>query len=66
MKGETLKQFSLKMLRCEARVSCLYGIRLHDESAILFTPRKTRMHINLDHVTSGGETFIASSIGHWQ
>ena len=36
-----------------------------------FTPRKTRMCMNLDHVASGylvlGETFLTSSIiGHWQ
>ena len=36
-----------------------------------FTPRKTRMRMNLDHVASGdfvlGETFFASwIIGHWQ
>ena len=30
-----------------------------------FTPRKTCMRMNLDHVASSGETFISSSIvGH--
>ena len=43
---------------------------LHDKSAI-FTPWKTRMHMNLDMWLAAilflGETFFASSIiGHWQ
>ena len=38
------------MLRCEARVFPVGT--LHDKSAI-FTPRKTRMRMNLDHVASG-------------
>ena len=40
----------------------MYGVRLHDKSAIFFTPWKTRMRMNLDHVASGGETFIANSV----
>ena len=67
MKGGNFKRFSLKMLCCEARafpVCTAYGYTI-DKSAIFFTPRKTRMHMNLDHVASGGETFIVSSIiGH--
>ena len=71
MKVENFKRFSMKMLRCEARVFLVgtaYGYMI---SRPFFTPRKTRMRMNLDHVASGrfvlGETFIASSIiGHWQ
>ena len=67
MKVENFKRFSLKMLRCEARafpVCTAYGYMI---SRPFFTPRKTRMRMNLDHVASGGETFIASSIiGHCQ
>ena len=62
---------ALKMFRCEARtfpVGTAYG---YMTSRPFFTPRKTRMRMNLDRVASGrfvlGETFIASSIiGHWQ
>ena len=37
------------------------------KSTIFFTPRKTQMRMNLDHVTSDGETYTASSIiGLWQ
>ena len=65
MKVENFKRFSLNMLRCEARafpVCTAYG---YTTSRPFFTPRKTRMRMNLDHVASGGETFIASSIvGH--
>ena len=50
MKVENFKQFSLKMLRCEARAFPV--VQLHDKSAI-FTSRKTRMRMNLDHVASG-------------
>ena len=62
MKVENFKRFSLKMLRCEARVfpvCTAYGYRI---SQPFFTPRKMHMRINLDHMASGGETFIASSI----
>ena len=62
MKVENFKRFSLKMLRCEARafpVGTAYGYMI---SRPFFTLRKTRMRMNLDHVASGGETFIASSI----
>ena len=67
-KVENVKRFSLKMLRCEARAfPGWYGIQLHVKTAI-FTPRKMRMRMNLDHVTSGRfEKFTVSSIiGHWQ
>ena len=71
MKVENFKQFSLKMLCCEARafpVGTAYGYMI---SRPFFTPRKMRMRMNLDHMASGrfvlGETFIASLIiGHWQ
>ena len=59
------------MLHCVARafpVGMAYGYTI---SQSFFTPWKTCMRMNLDHVASGrfvlGETFIASSIiGHWQ
>ena len=65
------QKFSLKMLCCEARafpVGMAYDYMI---SRPFFTPRKKRMHMNLDHVANGvlfvGETFIASLIiGHWQ
>ena len=66
MTVENFKRFSLKMLRCEARAfpvgaACSYMI-----SRPFFTPRKTRMRMNLDHVASGrfvlGETFIARKV----
>ena len=71
MKVENFKRFSLKTLHCEARafpVGTAYGYMI---SRPFFTPRKTRMRINLDHVASGrfvlGEMFVASSIiDHWQ
>ena len=53
MKVESFKQFSLKMLRCEARafpVGTAYGYVI---SQPFFTPRKTRMCMNLDHVAIG-------------
>ena len=49
MKVENFKQFSLKMLCCKAR-------EFHVGTAIcrpFFTPWKTRMHMNLDHMASG-------------
>ena len=51
--GRSFKQFSLKMLRCEARafpVGAAYGYMI---SRPFFTLRKTRMHVNLDHGASG-------------
>ena len=69
MKVENFKRFSLKMLRCEARVFpvCMaYGYTIAS-SRPFFTPRKTRMRMNMDHLASGREMFIASLIiGHWQ
>ena len=66
MKVENFKRFSLKMLRCEARafpVGTAYGYMI---SRPFFTPRKTRMRMNLDHVANGrfvlGETFIVSRL----
>ena len=57
------------MLRCEARafpVGTAYGYMI---SQPFFTPQKTRMRMNLDHVASGcfvlGEMFIASLIIAW-
>ena len=48
MKVENFKQFSLKVLHCEARVFPVwYGYMI---SWPFFTPQKTHMHINLDHV----------------
>ena len=50
MKVENFKRFSLKMLRCEARafpVGTAYGYMI---SRPFFTPWKTRMRMNLDHV----------------
>ena len=41
------------MLRCEARafpVGTAYGYMI---SRLFYTPRKTRMRMNLDHVVSG-------------
>ena len=71
MKVENFKRFSLKMLPYEARafpVGTAYDYMI---SRPFFTPRKTRMRMNLDHVASGrfvlGETFVASLIiGRWQ
>ena len=51
--ARNFKRFSLKMLRCEARVfpvGTAYGYMI---SRPFFTPRKTRMRMNLDHITSG-------------
>ena len=59
MKVENFKRFSLKMLRCIARafpVGTAYDF---------FTPRKTCMRMNLNHMASGRfvlRAFIASSI----
>ena len=53
MKVENFKRFSLKMLLCEARafaVGMAYGYMI---SRPFFTPRKTHMRMNLDHVASG-------------
>ena len=50
---ENFKRFSLNMLRCEARafpVGMAYGYMI---SRLFFTLWKTRMHMNLDHVTCG-------------
>ena len=52
MKVESFKRFSLEMFCCEARAfpvgtSCGYMI-----SRPFFTPRKTRMRMNLDYVAS--------------
>ena len=71
MKVENFKRFSLKMLRCEARAFPVGTAHGYMTSWPFFTPWKTRMRMNLDHVASDGfvigETFIVSSIiGHWQ
>ena len=50
------------MLRCVARVFPVDAAYSYIIGRPFFTPRKTRMRMNLDHVASGGETFIASSI----
>ena len=62
MKVENFKRFSLKILCCEARafpVDTAYGYMI---SRPFFTPRKTRMRMNLDHVANGhfvlGETSL--------
>ena len=63
MKVKNFKRFSLKMLCCEARafpVCTAYDYMI--SRPFFFTPRKTRMRMNLDHVASGGETFIARLI----
>ena len=68
---QNFKRFSLKMLRCQARAFPVGTAHGYMTSRPFFTPRKTHMRMNLDHVASDrfvlGETFIASSIiGHWQ
>ena len=57
MKVETFKRFSMKMLRCKARafsIGTAYGYMI---SRPFFTPQKTHMHMNLDHVASGRFVF---------
>ena len=51
MKVDNLKQFSLKMLCCEARV--FPDMRLHDKSAIFYSTENVHAYMNLDHVASG-------------
>ena len=68
MKVEKFKQFSLKMLRCEAGafpVCTAYGYTI---SWPFFYSAENVHAYKSGHVASGGETFIAvSSItGHWQ
>ena len=52
MKVENGKLFTLKMLRCEARafpVGTAYSYMISRS----FSPRKTRLRMNLGHVASG-------------
>ena len=57
MKVENFKQFSLKMLRCEARAFPVGTASGYMISQPFFTPRKMHMRINLDHVASGSFVF---------
>ena len=53
MKVKNVKRFSLKMLCCEARAFPVGTAYSYMISRPFFTPRKTRMRMNLDHVVSG-------------
>ena len=59
MKVKNFKRFSLKMLRCEARafpVCMAYGYII--SQPFFYSAEKA----HADHMASGGEMFIASSI----
>ena len=61
MKVENFKQFSLKMLRCEARVFPVGTVRLHDKSAIFFYSAENA------HVVSSPDPTLAgrrARVGH--
>ena len=70
MKVENFKRFSLKMLCCEARafpVCIAYGYIISRPFFFYSAEKRACVYMNLDHVASGGEMFIASSIiGLWQ
>ena len=57
MKVKTVKRFSLKMLRCKARAIPVGTAYSYMISWPFFTPRETRMRMNLDYVASGRVVF---------
>ena len=67
MKVENFKQFSLKMIRCEARAFPVGTDGYMISRPFFFTPRKTRMRMNLDTWLAAilflGET--SSIIAYW-
>ena len=52
MKVEKVKRFSLKMLRCEARVFPV-GTATYDKSAIFYSAENVLAYESRDHVASG-------------
>ena len=67
MKVKNFKRFSLKMLRCKARVFPVCTAYGYTISWPFFYSAENAHAYESEHMAYGGETFIASSIiGHWQ